>query len=97
MFQKALKAYRTGHIQSARHLLIEFLQGEPQNAQAWYWLGETTADVDKKRLAFEHALQLKPNYAEARAALAQLQQQHIRTTLDLWQIELTDLYAEAKA
>ncbi|KAA3664416.1 MAG: hypothetical protein DWQ04_05850 [Chloroflexi bacterium] len=96
LFQKALKAYRVGEFETARLLLIEFLQGNPQNEQAWFWFGRVTKNPEEKRAAFERAVHLKPDWAEARAALASVEQNQIRHTLGDWQIDLTDLYAEAK-
>ena len=96
LFQNALKAYRIGDFETARLLLIEFLQGNPQNEQAWFWFGRVTKNPEEKQAAFERAVQLKPDWAEARAALALVEQNQIRHTLGDWQIDLTDLYAEAK-
>lgn len=96
LFQKALKAYRVGDLESSKLLLIEFLQGNPQNEQAWFWFGRVTKNPEEKRTAFEKAVQLKPDWEEANAALALIQQTQIRHTLGDWQIDLTDLYAEAK-
>lgn len=96
LFQNALKAYRAGDFESSRLMLIEYLQGNPQNEQAWFWFGRVTSKPEEKRAAFERAVQLKPDWAEAKSALATVEQNQIRNTLGDWQIDLTDLYAEAK-
>ncbi len=96
LFQNALKAYRAGDFETAKLLLIEFLQGNPQNEQAWFWFGRVTKNPEEKRSAFERAVQLKPDWTEAQAALAAVEQNQIRHTLGDWQIDLTDLYGEAK-
>lgn len=96
LFPAALKAMRSGDNETAYQLLIELLQGEPQNADAWYWLSRVARTPAEQQRALERALGLRPEFPQARADLAALQQAQATAALSAWQVELRDYYAEAK-
>ena len=64
----------------AADLLLEVLDEDPTNADAYYWLSMATEDPSEKRGFLEQALYAKPNHVVARSALTRLNSKSAATT-----------------
>lgn len=74
--RRAVAAARVGDDDEARSLLSEVTRLEPENAAAWLWLASVEAGPQRKRAAFERALALEPDNAEAAAGLERLAEKY---------------------
>ncbi|MGA2505455.1 MAG: hypothetical protein ABSG01_15345, partial [Anaerolineales bacterium] len=64
-----------GKLQEARLLLVDFIQGNPNSARAWWLLSMTLADVDRQAACLKRVLRLDPENRLARQRLAGLTSQ----------------------
>jgi peptide/nickel transport system permease protein len=63
-----------GDNEAAQAILIPLIKADPSNEQAWLALSLTIRDDDEKRVAIRQALQINPDFEEARHQLIQLDQ-----------------------
>jgi hypothetical protein len=61
-----------GKLAAAETMYRQILEEAPTSEEAWVGLGNTLIDPDKKRAAYERALELSPGMPEAEVALAAL-------------------------
>ncbi len=66
---RAKAALRAGEHATARALLLELTEAQPDWADAWLWLAAASTDADWKRTYLERVLHLNPGDARAIAAL----------------------------
>jgi tetratricopeptide (TPR) repeat protein len=74
-FAVACRAHQDGRVQEAARLYREFLQGQPQHAQAWYLLGaacQAVGQTDDAVAAVLRAVQYQPRHADANNLLGVL-------------------------
>ncbi|MFN8475879.1 MAG: ABC transporter substrate-binding protein [Anaerolineae bacterium] len=69
--RRAILAYQSGHPETARELLAEAIQDDPQNELAWLWLAALAHSNHDKRYCLERALEINPK-GPARDALVAL-------------------------
>ena len=69
--RRAILAYQAGHPETARELLAEAIQDDPQNELAWLWLAALAHTNHDKRYCLERALEINPK-GPARDALVAL-------------------------
>lgn len=64
-----------GKLQEARVLLVDFIQGNPNSARAWWLLSMTLVDVDRQVACLKRVLRLDPENKLAQTRLARLNNQ----------------------
>lgn len=73
--QRGIKLYQAGNTRDAIAALGLATKKEPNNADAWHYLGLSLAASDRNpeaRKAFERAIKIRPGYAPSHAALGSL-------------------------
>lgn len=70
--QDAIDHYRSGDSETARRLLKQFIQQNPQDEAAWYWYVEMLPTLTARIRAMETFLQISPDNQKARQALDSL-------------------------
>lgn len=71
LYEGAL-ALTQGDKQRALELLMQVIEADEQNAEAWLWLSGAVETRDDQQIALENVLALDPTNAAARAGLAWL-------------------------
>lgn len=66
---EAVRLSRQGQDAEARRLLVQILERQPNNEQAWLWLGRILPDLAQRRYCLERVLKLNPENAQAHEAL----------------------------
>lgn len=69
---QAIRALQSGRAAEARRLLASALRQDPQDVDAWVWLGKAMDDPAKRRECFARALRLDPDNEEARRGMVAL-------------------------
>ena len=69
--QQAIDAIEVGNKEAGQQLLVQLIEAEPKDAQAWLWLAKTMDD-DKRRQCYWRVLDIFPHNYEAREALGVL-------------------------
>lgn len=72
LFNDAVAAARAGRRDTARDLLLELVQADPQHEMAWLWLADLVDNPDDKIIALENALTINPSRPQVRQRLTQL-------------------------
>lgn len=72
LLRQANKVADAGKRAAAEQLYRQLLEEGPDVAEAWYGLGQVVNDVAEQNAAYQKALALKPDYAAAVRALAEL-------------------------
>jgi Tfp pilus assembly protein PilF len=68
-------AVQQGDYERARGLLLQVVEHDEENAQAWLWLSGAVDDIDDQQTALENVLALDPANAAAQRGLALIEQQ----------------------
>ena len=72
LLRQANKVADAGKRAAAEQLYRQLLEESPDVAEAWFGLGQVLNDAAEQKAAYQKALALKPEYAEAAQALAEL-------------------------
>ena len=72
LLQQGVAAARSGNVATARRLLEQVIQLDENNEQAWIWLATVVKTQAERRICLQKVLQINPNNATARQALARL-------------------------
>jgi len=67
MFSEVIRLLKVGDKAEALPLLAKILKSDPNFVQAWYLLGMTIDDKEKKRRAFNQVLKLDPAHEKVLA------------------------------
>jgi TonB family protein len=70
---RGIKLYQQGDMEKAIEVLQKVVKNRPDDADAWYYLGLSFKRIGSEgsaRLAFEHVVDLRPDFADALAKLA---------------------------
>ncbi len=70
--KQAIVAIQSGRLEEARRMLAAVLQQDPDNAEAWVWLGKAVDGPEKRKECFSRALRLDPDNQEARQGMVAL-------------------------
>jgi hypothetical protein len=81
LMRRGLAAARVGENDEAQTYLTEVTRRDPNNADAWLWLGSVATNPVVKRDHFQHALTLRPGDAEAQAGLDRLAEKYGQAVL----------------
>lgn len=76
-FQEAVAAARAGEKETAQHLLIDILEENPAETQAWFLLSHLVDGEEKQVAYLKKVVALDPTHAKARQRLSQLQPQPV--------------------
>lgn len=68
-FSEVIQLLKVGDNATALSLLAKILKSDPEFVQAWYLLGMTIEDKEKKRRAFRQVLKLDPTHEKAKIQL----------------------------
>lgn len=68
-------AVQQGDHERARELLLQVVEHDENNAQAWLWLSGAVEDLDDQQTALENVLALDPGNAPAQRGLAWVERQ----------------------
>jgi ferric-dicitrate binding protein FerR (iron transport regulator) len=71
-FQEAVAAARAGEKETAQHLLIDILEENPDETQAWFLLSHLVDAEEKQATYLKKVVALDPTHAKARQRLGQL-------------------------
>jgi tetratricopeptide (TPR) repeat protein len=72
---QAITAAQAGHKTEARQLLVEIVQADDKQAEAWWWLNEVVDSLEDKVVCLENVLTLNPANESAQAKLAEVRAQ----------------------
>ncbi len=75
--RQANKVAAAGKRAAAEQLYRQLIEEVPNVAEAWFGLGEVVSDAQEQENAYQKAISLKTDYAEAARALAQLRNEPI--------------------
>ncbi|ABU57731.1 MULTISPECIES: M48 family metallopeptidase [Roseiflexus] len=75
LYEGAL-ALSEGRREEARRLLMQVIERDEQNEQAWLWLSGAVEDPADQQIALENVLAINPNNAAALAGLEWLRGEH---------------------
>jgi thioredoxin-like negative regulator of GroEL len=67
--REAILLIRKGNITQGRHLLVEILQGDPKNEEAWMLMSKCVIDPELKQYCYERVLTINPANQEAISAI----------------------------
>jgi tetratricopeptide (TPR) repeat protein len=74
----AISAARNGLNEQARQLLLEVLEADQDQLQAWLWLSYIADDLADKEICFENVLALDPNHVTAQKGLAWVREKLVK-------------------
>ena len=72
--QQATEAIKAGHKKTARQLLHQIVQAEPNNEIAWLRLATITGDLNQQHQLLERVLALNPGNEPALRRIKELEQ-----------------------
>ncbi len=92
LLRRGIAAARVDEDDEARAFLEELTRREPEQADAWLWLGSVAATPQERRDAFERVLQLRPEDEDAAAGLERLAAKYGRGLLEDRDLDLETLH-----
>jgi Tfp pilus assembly protein PilF len=69
-------AVQQGNLELARDLLLQVVEYDEENAEAWLWLSGAVEDLEDQQTALENVLALDPENSYAQQGLRYLQQKY---------------------
>lgn len=69
-------AVQQGDLERARDLLLQVVEYDEENAEAWLWLSGAVEDLEDQQTALENVLALDPDNVYAQQGLRYLQQKY---------------------
>jgi len=76
LLARAIQAVREKRREEGRQLLMQILERDQYNEQAWLWLSGVMDDPRDMQVALANALTINPGNAQARKGLDMLRQRH---------------------
>jgi tetratricopeptide (TPR) repeat protein len=76
LLQQGIVAARAGKRDAARALLMQVLEGDERNEQAWLWLAGVVDNPEDIRTCLQNVLDLNPTNQQAQQGLAWLEKRH---------------------
>lgn len=71
---RAIAAYESGDIESARRLLTQAVKEEPNNPDAWWYMSKVQVDAERRLQCLRRVIRLNPDHAQAAAEMTALEQ-----------------------
>jgi hypothetical protein len=78
LLQEGIAAARAGRPEQARERLLQVIELDDHNEQAWLWLSQAVESDEDRYICMENILSINPNNAVAKAGLEYLRQQGVR-------------------
>jgi len=72
LLQEAIDLVRNGQKEPARALLVKYIQHDPHNEAAWFWLADCLPDTKQRIQALDLCLKFNPGSQKARRTLENL-------------------------
>ena len=69
-------AVQQGNLERARDLLLQVVEQDEENVEAWLWLSGAVEELEDQRTALENVLALDPGNYHAQQGLEWLHRQH---------------------
>jgi len=69
LVKQAVAAYKAGRKEEARDLLLEAVDRDERNEQAWLWLSATVDSLEEQQICLENVLSINPSNDRARKGL----------------------------
>ena len=76
LLQQGIAAARAGQREQARALLVQLVEADERNEQAWLWLAGVVDDPEDMRTCLENVLDLNPGNLKAQQGLAWIEERH---------------------
>jgi tetratricopeptide (TPR) repeat protein len=76
LLEQGIGAALAGRRDEARDLLVQLVEADERNEEAWVWLAGLLDDPHDIRVCLENALELNPSNLKAQQGLAWLEQRH---------------------
>src|SRR5215472_14082277 len=76
LLQQGIAAARAGQREEARALLVQVVEADERNEQAWLWLAGVVDDPQDMRTCLDNVLDLNPGNAKAQQGLAWIEQRY---------------------
>lgn len=76
MVREGISAYRAGHKEEARTLLLRAVEIDQYNEQAWLWLSAVVETPEEQRTCLENVLTINPNSDRAKQGIDMLDQRY---------------------
>jgi tetratricopeptide (TPR) repeat protein len=76
LLQQGIAAARAGQREEARTLLMQVVEADERNEQAWLWLAGVVDDPEDMRTCLENVLDLNPGNIKAQQGLAWIEARH---------------------
>lgn len=64
-FQQAVNLFKSGSKKQAGELLLEIVESDSSNAEAWYGLALCTDVMEKKKFYLDKVLEINPQHSKA--------------------------------
>lgn len=77
LLRQANKVANSGKRAAAEQLYRQLLEEAPDVAEAWFGLGQVLGDAAEQKASYKKAIELKPDYAPAVRALAELRGEEV--------------------
>ncbi|MBA3871909.1 MAG: hypothetical protein H0X30_22410 [Anaerolineae bacterium] len=74
MVREGISAYRAGHKEEARTLLLRAVEIDQYNEQAWLWLSAVVETPEEQRTCLDNVLTINPNSERAKQGIDMLDQ-----------------------
>ena len=74
MVREGISAYRAGHKEEARTLLLRAVEIDQYNEQAWLWLSAVVETPEEQRTCLENVMTINPNSERAKQGIDMLDQ-----------------------
>jgi tetratricopeptide (TPR) repeat protein len=75
LLREGIAAVKAGQKEEARQLLMQVVELDERNEQAWLWLSGIMGTPEERRICLENVLSINPDNAHAHAGLVWLDQQ----------------------
>src|SRR5262245_58084238 len=76
LLHQGIAAARAGQREEARALLVQVVEADERNEQAWLWLAGVVDDPEDMRTCLENVLDLNPGNVKAQQGLAWIEARH---------------------
>jgi hypothetical protein len=78
LLQEGIAAAKAGQLEMARARLLQVIELDDHNEQAWLWLSQAVESDEDRYICMENILAINPDNAAAKAGLEYLRQQGVR-------------------
>ena len=67
ILEQAVAYIKAGNLENGKKLLIQVIQQNPRDENAWLWMSRCVTSVEQKRECFQRALNINPDNQIGRA------------------------------